>query len=75
MRSGGTLATPIGEAGRIRSANKKFSRIFFYIRCGSPIDGARIAGAIAFGLHKENKRIGAASVSDQHPFFADLDPT
>jgi hypothetical protein len=28
-RSGRTLAVPIGEAGRIRSANKKFSRIFF----------------------------------------------
>jgi hypothetical protein len=28
-RSGGTLAAPIGEARRIRSANSKFSRIFF----------------------------------------------
>ncbi len=27
-RSGGTLAAPIGEAGRIRSANMKFCRIF-----------------------------------------------
>jgi hypothetical protein len=27
-RSGETLAAPISEAGRIRSANMKFSRIF-----------------------------------------------
>jgi hypothetical protein len=29
----GTLAGPIGEAGQIRSANKKFSQIFFYLLC------------------------------------------
>jgi hypothetical protein len=58
-RSGGTLATPIGKAGRICSANKKFSRIF-NVRCASPIDGARIAGPVVLALHKENERIGEA---------------
>jgi hypothetical protein len=53
------LAALKGEAGRICSANKKFSRIF-YVRCASPIGGARIAGPIVLALHKENKRIGEA---------------
>ncbi len=56
-RSGGTLAAPIAEVGRIHSANMKFSRIFFYVRCASPIGGVRIAGQIVLEQHKENKRI------------------
>jgi hypothetical protein len=33
---------------------------FFYIRCASPIGGARISGPIVFALHKEKERIGEA---------------
>jgi hypothetical protein len=57
------LAAPIGEAGRICSANKKFSRIFFYVCCASPIGRERIAGPIILALHKENERIGEAQTT------------
>jgi hypothetical protein len=53
------LAAPIGEAGRIRSANTNFLQIF-YVRCASPIGGIRIAGPIVLVQHKENERIGKA---------------
>jgi hypothetical protein len=56
-QSGGMLAKPIGKAGQIRSTSKKFCG-FFYVRCASPICGARIAGPIVLALHKENERIG-----------------
>ncbi len=58
-RSGETLAAPIGEAGRIISANTKFSRIF-YVRCASPISGVRIAAPIVLAQYKDNERIGEA---------------
>jgi hypothetical protein len=58
-RSGETLAAPIGEAGRICSANMKFSRILLFC-CASPIGGARIVGPIVLALHKGNERIGKA---------------
>ncbi len=54
------LAVPIGEAGQIRSANKKFLRIFFYIRCASPIGRVWIAEPIVLAQHKENERIDEA---------------
>ncbi len=50
---------PIGKAGRIRNANKKFSCIFF-IRCASPIGRVRIAVSIVLAEHKGNERIGKA---------------
>jgi hypothetical protein len=53
------LATPIGEAGRIHSANTKFSQIF-YVRCGLPISEVRITEQIVLAQHKENERIGKA---------------
>jgi hypothetical protein len=56
------LTTPIGKAGQIRSANKKFLRIF-YVRCASPIGEAQIAEPIVLALHKENKRIGKAQTT------------
>jgi hypothetical protein len=56
----GTFAAPIGEAGRIRSTNKKFLQIFFFIHCASPIGGVRIVGPIVLAQHKRNKRIGKA---------------
>jgi hypothetical protein len=56
-QSGGTLAAPIGEAGQIRSANMKFSQIF-YVRCALPISGVQIAEQIVLAEHKENERIG-----------------
>ncbi len=60
-RSGETLAAPIGEAGRIRSANMKLSRNFFYVRCcASPIGRVRIIAPIISAQHKENERIGEA---------------
>jgi hypothetical protein len=55
--SGETLAAPIGEAGQIRSANMKFSRIFFSC-CALPIGRERIAGPIVLALHKGNERMG-----------------
>ncbi len=61
-QSGEKLATPIGEAGRIHSANKKFSRIF-YVRCASPIGRVRIVAPIVLAQHKENERIGKALLS------------
>ncbi len=59
-RSGEMFAAPtrIGEAGRIRSANMKFSRIFFYVRCASPIGGIKLAAPIVSAQHQENERIG-----------------
>jgi hypothetical protein len=51
------IAALKGEAGRIGSANKKFSWIF-YVRCASPISGVRIAAPIVLALHKEDERIG-----------------
>jgi hypothetical protein len=51
-QSGETLAAPICEAGRIRSANMKFSRIF-YVRCASPISGVRISAPIVLAQYKE----------------------
>ncbi len=53
------VIVPIGEAGRIRSANKKFSLIF-YVRCTSPISRVWIAAPIVLAQHKENERIGKA---------------
>jgi hypothetical protein len=50
---------PKGEVVRIRSANMKFSRIF-YVRCASPICGVRIVAPIVLAQHKENERIGEA---------------
>ncbi len=50
---------PIGKAGRIRSANKKFSQMFL-VRCALPIGGVRIAGPIVLVQHKGNERIGEA---------------
>ncbi len=61
-RSGETLAAPIGEAGQIRSANMKFSRIFFF-RCASPISRTRIVEPIVLTLHKGNERIGEAQTT------------
>jgi hypothetical protein len=58
-----TLAAPIGEAGQIRSANMKFSRIFLYVHCTLPIGGIRIAGPIVLAQHKENERIGKARLT------------
>jgi hypothetical protein len=55
----GSIRCAIGEAQQIRSANYKFSRIFF-IRCASPIGGERIAGPIEWALCKRNERIGKA---------------
>jgi hypothetical protein len=58
------LAATIGKAGQICSANKKFLRILFtYLRCASPIGGARIAGPIILAQHKENERIGEARIT------------
>jgi hypothetical protein len=51
------FAAPIGEAGRILSANKRFSRIFFY-SLRSPVGGVQIAGPIVFTQPKGDKRIG-----------------
>jgi hypothetical protein len=53
----GISFTHIGKAGQIRSASKKFLRIFF-LHCASPIGGVRIAGSIVLAQHRENKRIG-----------------
>ncbi len=61
-QSGGTLAAPTGEAWRIRSANSKFSGIF-YVRCASPNSGVRIAAPIVLAQHKENERIGEAWIT------------
>jgi hypothetical protein len=55
----GTFIAPISEAGQIRSANKKFSRIFF-LHCAKPIGGVRIPEPIVLAQHKENERIGKA---------------
>jgi hypothetical protein len=52
----------IGEAGRIRSAIKKFSWIFF-IRCASPIGRVRIAAQIVLVQLKRNERIGKAQIT------------
>jgi hypothetical protein len=62
-RSRGMLAASIGEAGRIRSANKKFSQIFLYLRWASPIGGVRNAGPIELVQHNENQRIGEAWIT------------
>jgi hypothetical protein len=51
------FATAIGEAGQIRSANKKILWIFF-IRCISPIGEVRIPGPIVLEQRMQNKRIG-----------------
>ncbi len=61
-RSGETLAAPIGEARRIRSANMKFSQIF-YVLCASPISGVQIVAPIVLAQHKENERIGEARLT------------
>ncbi len=53
----GIFAVPIGKAGQIRSANTKFSWIFF-IRCTLSIGRVRVAGPIVLAQHKGNKRIG-----------------
>ncbi len=53
---------PIGEAGQIHRTNKKFSRIFFYIHCASPI-GVRIVEPIVIAQHKGNERIGEAQTN------------
>jgi hypothetical protein len=56
------LAAPIGEAGQIRSANMKFSRIF-YVRCASPLGGVQIVTPIVLAQHKKNERIGKARLT------------
>jgi hypothetical protein len=48
---------------QIRSANMKFSWIFFYVRCASPIGGVRIVAPIVLAQHKENQRIGEAQLA------------
>jgi hypothetical protein len=58
----GAFAAPIGEARRICSANKKFTRIFF-VRCALPINGEWIAAPIVLALHKEHERIDEARTS------------
>jgi hypothetical protein len=74
-QSGGTLATPIGEAGPIHSTNTKFSQIFF-VRCASPISGVRIAEQIVpvLAKHKENGRIGEAgkTISSASPIVKEI---
>ncbi len=62
-RNGETLVAPIGKAGRIRSVNMKFSLIFFYVRCTSPIGGVRIVAPIVLAQHEENERIGEARLT------------
>ncbi len=59
-RSGGTLAVPIGGAERSSNAKKKFSQIFFYIHCTSPIGRVWSAEPIVLVQHKEKERIGEA---------------
>ncbi len=56
----GTVLRPalIGEAGALSAAALSFFRGFLYIRCASPISGARIAAPIVLALHKEHERIG-----------------
>jgi hypothetical protein len=61
-RSGGKLAAPICEAGRIRRANMKFSQIF-YVCCVLPTGEVRITGQIVLAQHKENERIGKARIT------------
>jgi hypothetical protein len=58
-RSGETLATPIGEAEQIRSANTKFSRIFL-CSLHFTFSGVRIAAPIVLAQLKDNERIGEA---------------
>jgi hypothetical protein len=62
-QSGEPLAAPIGEAGRICSANMKFSQIFFYVRCASPIGGVRIVAPKVLAQHKKNERIGKTQLT------------
>jgi hypothetical protein len=61
----GAFAAPIGEERQIRSANEKFSRIFF-IRCASPISGERIVEPIVLALQKGNERIGEARTTNRN---------
>jgi hypothetical protein len=56
------FAAPIGEARQIRSANKQFSRIFFY-SLRFAYKGERIAAPIILAQHKGNKRIGEARIT------------
>ncbi len=57
-RSGEPLAAPIGEAGQIRSANMKFSRIFLCL-----LHFAYWRSTNRSAQHKDNKRIGEARLT------------
>jgi hypothetical protein len=50
---------PIGKTGRIRSANKEISLIFF-IHHTLPVSGTRIAAPVVLAQHKGHERIGEA---------------
>jgi hypothetical protein len=54
-----TLAAPTGEAGQIRSANKKFLQIYFYSLHVAHWRST-IAGPIVLVQHKGKNRIGEA---------------
>jgi hypothetical protein len=58
----GTFAAPIGKAGQIRSANKKFPWIFFY-SLRFAYWQIRIAGPIVLVQHKRNERMCEAGTT------------